>query len=86
MDLAKTEPTHPAAIMVNLLWPDNQPEFAPLFTRLTCGPAWPENVKVHWYGKSGARPRRKMGHFTAYGSTLDECRKQAEQILASRWG
>jgi 5-(carboxyamino)imidazole ribonucleotide synthase len=85
MPLEKTEPTHPAALMVNLLWPENHLEFAPLFTRLTCGPDWPENVKMHWYGKSEARPRRKMGHFTVYGKSLAECRKQAEQILASRW-
>jgi phosphoribosylaminoimidazole carboxylase (NCAIR synthetase) len=71
---------------VNLLWPENQEEFAPLFTRLTCGPEWPANVKMHWYGKSEARPRRKMGHFTVYGDSLAECHAQADQILASRWG
>lgn len=86
MELEKTAPTSPAALMVNLLWPENESDFAPLFTRLTCGPTWPENVKLHWYGKSEARPRRKMGHFTVYGNTLAECREQAEQILASRWG
>lgn len=86
LELAKTEPTHPAALMVNLLWPEGQQEFAPLFTRLTCGPEWPDNVKMHWYGKSEARPRRKMGHFTVYGDSIEECRAQAAQILASRWG
>jgi 5-(carboxyamino)imidazole ribonucleotide synthase len=86
LELEKTEPTHPAALMVNLLWPADQKEFAPLFTRLTCGPEWPDNVKMHWYGKSEARPRRKMGHFTVYGKSIDECRAQAAQILASRWG
>lgn len=85
LPLEKTEPTHPAALMVNLLWPENQKEFAPLFTRLTCGPEWPANVKMHWYGKSEARPRRKMGHFTVYGDSLAECHAQADQILASRW-
>lgn len=85
LELEKTEPTHPAALMVNLLWPADQKEFAPLFTRLTCGPEWPDNVKMHWYGKSEARPRRKMGHFTVYGKSIEECRAQAAQILASRW-
>jgi 5-(carboxyamino)imidazole ribonucleotide synthase len=85
MALAKTEPTHRTALMVNLLWPSSEGEFAPLFTRLTCGPDWPENAKLHWYGKSEIRPRRKMGHFTVYGDSLKECRDQAEQILASRW-
>jgi 5-(carboxyamino)imidazole ribonucleotide synthase len=86
LELEKTEPTHPAALMVNLLWPEGEKEFAPLFTRLTCGPEWPDNVKMHWYGKSEARPRRKMGHFTVYGNSIEECRAQAAQILASRWG
>jgi 5-(carboxyamino)imidazole ribonucleotide synthase len=86
LELEKTQPTHPAALMVNLLWPQGQTEFAPLFTRLTCGPTWAPNVKLHWYGKSEARPKRKMGHFTVYGATLAECHKLAEQILASRWG
>ncbi len=85
LPLARTEPTHPAAVMVNLLWPPSEKEFAPLFAKLTCGPSWPENVKLHWYGKSEIRPRRKMGHFTVYGDTLKECRETALQILASRW-
>ncbi len=85
MPLARTEPTHPAALMVNLLWPPSEKDFAPLFTRLTCGAPWPENVKLHWYGKSEARPWRKMGHFTVYGETLAECHKVADQILDSRW-
>lgn len=85
LPLAKTEPTHPAALMVNLLWPATEKEFAPLYARLSCGPEWPENVKLHWYGKSEVRPNRKMGHFTVYGASLAECRKSAQQILASRW-
>ncbi len=85
MPLERTEPTHSAALMVNLLWPPAEKEFAPLFAKLTCGPSWPENVKLHWYGKSEARPRRKMGHFTVYGESISECRETALQILASRW-
>jgi 5-(carboxyamino)imidazole ribonucleotide synthase len=85
LPLARTEPTHGAAVMVNLLWPPSETEFAPLFAKLTCGPAWPEHVKLHWYGKSEIRPRRKMGHFTVYGESLEECRETARQVLASRW-
>lgn len=85
MPLARTEPTHAAAVMVNLLWPPSEKEFAPLFAKLSCGPEWPENAKLHWYGKSEIRPRRKMGHFTVYGSSLEECRATASQILATRW-
>jgi 5-(carboxyamino)imidazole ribonucleotide synthase len=83
--LARAEPVSQAAVMVNLLWPPSEKEFAPLFSKLTCGPAWPEHVKLHWYGKSEIRPRRKMGHFTVYGSTLEECRATAASVLASRW-
>lgn len=85
MPLLSSIPTHPAALMVNLLWPEQEKEFAPLFAKLTCGPDWPENVKLHWYGKTGVRPHRKMGHFTVYGKTIEECRATADQILASRW-
>ena len=85
LPLARTEPATPAAVMVNLLWPPSEKEFAPLFAKLTCGPEWPENAKLHWYGKSEIRPRRKMGHFTVQGATLEECRETAQRILASRW-
>jgi 5-(carboxyamino)imidazole ribonucleotide synthase len=85
LPLETSQPSHPAALMVNLLWPPSEKEFAPLFTKLTCGPAWPENAKLHWYGKSEIRPRRKMGHFTVYGQSLKECHDAADQILASRW-
>lgn len=84
LPLERSQPTHPAALMVNLLWPEDH-DFAPLYAKLTCGPEWPENAKLHWYGKAEARPRRKMGHFTVYGQSLAECRALAEQILASRW-
>lgn len=85
MPLEKAAPTHAAAVMVNLLWPPSEKEFAPLFAKLTCGPEYPSNVKLHWYGKSEIRPWRKMGHFTVYGPTLEECRETARQTLATRW-
>lgn len=85
LPLRKSAPTHPAALMVNLLWPASEKEFAPLFARLTCGPEWEPNAKLHWYGKSEIRPLRKMGHFTVYGNSIDALRKQADQILDSRW-
>lgn len=83
--LESTAPTHPAALMVNLLWPPEEKEFAPLFTRLTCGPELPPEVKLHWYGKSEIRPLRKMGHFTVYAGNLRKCKEIAQQILATRW-
>ncbi|NUM88182.1 MAG: ATP-grasp domain-containing protein [Bdellovibrionales bacterium] len=85
LPLLPVEPTHPAALMVNLLWPKDETDFSKLYTRLTCGREWPENVKLHWYGKSEIRPHRKMGHFTVYGKSIEECRRLGEQTLASRW-
>lgn len=36
------------------------------------------NVKVHIYGKEEVRPKRKMGHITVIGKTLDEAVEKAE--------
>ncbi len=85
LPLESIDPSHPAALMVNLLWPEAEKDFATLYAKLTCGEPWPENVKLHWYGKSEIRPNRKMGHFTVYGESISECREAAEQILATRW-
>ncbi len=64
---------HSHAVMVNILgdvWKDVEP-------------AWDKslahpNLKLHLYGKHGARPGRKMGHFTVLGrdteSTLNQAR------------
>ena len=56
-----------AAAMANLLgdlWEGGEPDW-----RAAC--AFPE-VKLHLYGKSEARPRRKMGHLTALAETPQE--------------
>ncbi|MBI3792732.1 MAG: ATP-grasp domain-containing protein [Gemmatimonadetes bacterium] len=58
----------PAAIH-NLLgdcWADGEPDF----TRAWAMPG----VRVHLYGKPGARPGRKMGHLSAVAGTTDEAR------------
>ena len=31
-----------------------------------------DGVHLHLYGKSEPRPRRKMGHLTAFGATAEE--------------
>jgi 5-(carboxyamino)imidazole ribonucleotide synthase len=57
-----------AAAMANLLgdlWTDGEPDWV-------SAARFPD-VKIHLYGKSEARPRRKMGHLTA----LDESPKHA---------
>ena len=37
-------------------------------------------AKLHLYGKKEARARRKMGHLTVLGDTIDEALEQALQI------
>jgi 5-(carboxyamino)imidazole ribonucleotide synthase len=54
------------AAMANLLgelWQSGEPDWAAAY-------AWP-TVKVHLYGKTQARPGRKMGHLTALGDTVE---------------
>jgi 5-(carboxyamino)imidazole ribonucleotide synthase len=37
---------------------------------------------LHLYGKSEVRVRRKMGHITVLGSTLEDALKRARQAAA----
>ncbi|HVQ31547.1 MAG TPA: 5-(carboxyamino)imidazole ribonucleotide synthase [Vicinamibacteria bacterium] len=72
LPLGSTELLRPAA-MVNLLgdlWAEGEPQWAR-------ASAFPE-VKLHLYGKSEARPGRKMGHLTALGTTAAEARERAQ--------
>jgi 5-(carboxyamino)imidazole ribonucleotide synthase len=64
------------AAMANLLgdlWTGGEPAWAAAL-------AFPE-IKLHLYGKSEARPGRKMGHITALATTTDAARRQ---VLAAR--
>lgn len=64
------------AAMVNLmgeLWLAGEPDWVS-----AC--SWP-GVKLHLYGKSEARPGRKMGHLTALASSAEEARAR---VLAAR--
>jgi 5-(carboxyamino)imidazole ribonucleotide synthase len=75
LPLGATDLLRPAAT-VNLLgdlWSEGEPNWA---AALADG-----DVKLHLYGKSAARPGRKMGHITAFGSSRDEARAKA---LAAR--
>jgi len=73
--LGSTELLRPAA-MANILgdlWVDGEPNWA-----AAC--ALPD-VKLHLYGKSEARPGRKMGHLTAMGKTVHEAQ---DRVIAAR--
>jgi 5-(carboxyamino)imidazole ribonucleotide synthase len=64
------------AAMVNLLgdlWVDGEPDWGGAL-------ALPE-VKLHLYGKTAPRPRRKMGHITALADSVEEA---IEKALAAR--
>ncbi len=71
LPLGSTERKAPVA-MVNLLgdlWSAGQPDWAAALK----DPA----VNLHLYGKASARPGRKMGHITAFGSDRDDAARRA---------
>ena len=75
LPLGSTELVRPAA-MANLLgdlWSDGEP-------RWDAACAFPD-VKLHLYGKSSARPGRKMGHLTALAATAADAERL---VLAAR--
>jgi 5-(carboxyamino)imidazole ribonucleotide synthase len=75
LPLGSTEFYRPAA-MANLLgdlWADGEPNWSAAIDV--------PNVKLHLYGKSEARPRRKMGHLTATAATT---RKAADCVRSAR--
>ncbi len=68
---------HTPAVMVNLLgdiWPSPlvHPDWSPVLNH--------PRAKLHLYGKREARPRRKMGHFTVLGDTVDQALADALEI------
>jgi 5-(carboxyamino)imidazole ribonucleotide synthase len=71
LPLGATTQMRPAA-MVNLLgdlWANGEPDWSGAL-------AIPE-VKLHLYGKTDPRPRRKMGHITVLGETVEEAIEKA---------
>jgi 5-(carboxyamino)imidazole ribonucleotide synthase len=77
LPLGSTRLLRPAA-MANLLgdvWQDGEPNWAAALR----GP----EVKLHLYGKTDARPGRKMGHLTALASTAEEAVAQVLQARAA---
>ncbi|MDV6345168.1 5-(carboxyamino)imidazole ribonucleotide synthase [Nitrosomonas sp. Is37] len=65
-------------VMVNLLgdlWQSGEPAWSKVLRN--------PNAKLHLYGKCGARPGRKMGHFTVLADTVEQALQQAEAIKVS---
>jgi 5-(carboxyamino)imidazole ribonucleotide synthase len=77
LPLGATDLLRPVA-MANLLgdlWESGEPDWA-------AAAAFPE-VKVHLYGKVGARPGRKMGHLVAFGATGEEAEQRVRAARAA---
>ncbi len=66
LPLGATEALRPAAIanLLGELWQDGPPAFERALEL--------PGVRLHLYGKRGARPGRKMGHLSATGTTPEE--------------
>lgn len=66
---------HNAAVMVNLLgdlWQHGEPDWSEVLRH--------PSAKLHLYGKTEARPGRKMGHFTVLSANIDVALQQAIHI------
>ena len=75
MPLGSTAMTHPAVVMLNLLgdrWAHGEPNFALA--------ASDSAAHLHMYGKSEAKPGRKMGHLTVVGNEMSQVLTHARQL------
>lgn len=71
---------HTPAVMVNLLgdvWPAElrHPDWSPVLNH--------PGAKLHLYGKQVAKWRRKMGHFTVLGETVEQALEDARKLKAA---
>lgn len=75
LPLGSTELLSPSAIanLLGDLWSNGTPPYAAALEI--------PSVRLHLYGKSSARPGRKMGHLSAVGATGDEA---MERVLRAR--
>ena len=72
---------HCAVAMVNILgdaWKDNVFPATTVFDDV--------NVKVHLYGKSGAKPGRKMGHFNVMAENVADALRHAQRVYKKMMG
>jgi 5-(carboxyamino)imidazole ribonucleotide synthase len=78
MPLGPTEMKVPAAVMINILGERNgkaEPKGVEEAEAI-------DGVKVHMYGKHETKLKRKMGHITAIGNTLEEAYNKAIKARA----
>jgi 5-(carboxyamino)imidazole ribonucleotide synthase len=60
-------------VMVNMLGDLWEPDWQAILQH--------DNIKLHLYGKSEARPGRKMGHFNVLAETVEDALETAEQVF-----
>jgi 5-(carboxyamino)imidazole ribonucleotide synthase len=66
-----------SAVMINLLGTHEGPALAP-----SAGPLAVHGAHLHLYGKSEVRVRRKMGHVTVLGGTLEDAHVRARHAAS----
>ena len=44
-----------------------------------------EGTTPHWYGKTGCRPGRKMGHVTIVADTMEEAMRRKAEFLGTKY-
>ena len=81
LPLGSVDVLQPGAIanLLGDLWENGEPDFEAALTV--------PDVRLHLYGKTSARPGRKMGHLSAVGSSIEEARSKvlrARDLLARR--
>ncbi|MDQ2659089.1 MAG: 5-(carboxyamino)imidazole ribonucleotide synthase [Verrucomicrobiota bacterium] len=77
LPLGSTDILRPAA-MANLLgdvWQSGEPNWSKALAT--------ESLHLHLYGKREPRPRRKMGHLTAFGASADEAMARVTEARAA---
>jgi 5-(carboxyamino)imidazole ribonucleotide synthase len=60
-------------VMVNMLGDLWTPDWLTIFTQ--------NNIKLHLYGKTEARPGRKMGHFSVLSNDVGSALAVAEEVF-----
>jgi 5-(carboxyamino)imidazole ribonucleotide synthase len=66
------------SVMMNLLEPDRGSDASK--RRALEAVLHEAEVHLHWYGKKGGRPGRKMGHLTILSHQLEAARQKADHI------
>jgi 5-(carboxyamino)imidazole ribonucleotide synthase len=77
LPLGSTNLRTPTAVMVNLLGTRDGPATTPIASALSV-----PGAHLHLYGKDEVRVRRKMGHVTTLGRTLEDALDRARRAAA----